>query len=149
MEGQNDFESADNSGFAAEPPHQTSGSAELAVVAIDGSAGASVPFTVRPERGVLVVGGEIDVATSPELMAVLETVVAQRDGDVVVDCSAVTFFGAAGVGALVAARNRLRGSRHRVIVRNPSPVVRRVLMIVDLADLFADVADTAAHSTRC
>ena len=99
-------------------------------------------------REVLLVGGEIDVATSPQLLAVLDSLAAQRDGDVIVDCSAVTFFGAAGVSALVAARNRLRGSTHRVIVRNPAPVVRRVLDIVDLAEAFDDVPGTAAHSTR-
>jgi len=93
-----------------------------------------------------VVGGEIDIATCPALVEVLDTLVAQADGDVVVDCSTVTFFGAAGVGALVAARHRLRGSRHRVIVRNPSESVRRVLDIVDLAEMFADAPDTAAHS---
>jgi anti-sigma B factor antagonist len=148
MEGRTDLEHPDTWRSATEPPRQTSGPAEVDGVAIDGAAGVSVPFTVRREREVLLVGGEIDVATSPKLMAVLDTVVAQPDGDVIVDCSAVTFFGAAGVGALVGARNRLGSSGHRLIVRKPSASVRRVLDIVDLAELFADVPGAAADSTR-
>jgi anti-anti-sigma regulatory factor len=51
-----------------------------------------------------------------------------------------------GVDALVRAHNRLDGSALRIVVRNPSSVVRRLLDIAQLTELFADVPDAAAST---
>lgn len=87
--------------------------------------------------------GEIDLATAPTMANALDAAIHLSAGDVIVDCSGVTFFGAVGVDALVRAHNQLEGSRRRIIVRNPSSVVRRLLDIAHLAELFADVPDRA------
>jgi anti-anti-sigma factor len=90
--------------------------------------------------------GEVDLATCDTLITALDSLVAKGTGDVVLDCSGVTFFGAIGVDAIVRASDRLDSSR-RLVIRNPSPIVRRVLGIVHLSELFVDAPDDAHHST--
>jgi len=66
-----------------------------------------VPFSIRKEPQVLCVEGEIDLATCPLLAEALDAAIAETDRDVILDCSGVTFFGAAGVDALLRALDRL------------------------------------------
>jgi anti-anti-sigma factor len=110
------------------------------------AAGSSTPLSVHRERGTLRLVGEIDLATCPVFVKALDSAIDQAAGDVVIDCSGVTFFGAVGVDALVRAHNRLDGSALRIVVRNPSSVVRRLLDIAQLTELFADVPDAAAST---
>jgi anti-anti-sigma factor len=107
----------------------------------------SYAFTVSRGREELRLSGEIDIATCPTLVEALNAVVAHPGGDVLLDCSRVTFFGVAGVGALVEARKELDRSGRRLVVRNPSPIVRRVLHIFELADVFADDEYKSADPT--
>ncbi len=85
------------------------------------------PLTVRRESGVVHVSGEVDSATVQFFRDVLR----RCDLDPTVrwlDLSAVRFFSAAGVGALVAA-GWCEHPPVRVIV---SPIVRRVMVLCDL-----------------
>jgi anti-anti-sigma factor len=110
------------------------------------AAGTSTPLSVHKERGMLRLVGEIDLSTCPVLVKALDAVIDEAAGDVVIDCSGVTFFGAVGVDALVRGYNRLERSR-RLVVRNPSSVVRRLLDIAQLTKLFADVPDRAGSTS--
>ena len=76
------------------------------------------------------VGGEVDIATEPELRALLRSV----DGDVVVDLARVTFLDACGIGAFVSERRRLARDGGILMLRAPVPAIRRVLDVVGLAD---------------
>ena len=105
------------------------------------AAGSSTPLSVHREPGTLRLVGEVDLATCPVFVKALDAAIDEAVGDVVIDCSRVTFFGAVGVDALVRAHNRLDGSRLRLVVRNPSSVVRRLLDIAQLTELFADTPD--------
>jgi len=102
----------------------------------------SYAFTVsRDEEGDgLRLSGEVDTATCSTLVEALDAVIARLGDDVLLDCSEVTFFGIAGVGALVQAREELGRSGRRLVVRNPSAIVQRVLRIFDLDELFVDDA---------
>jgi len=110
-------------------------------------ASGSAHLTVRPDRGVLRVVGEVDLATCQTLVEALDAAIDRSDGNIVLDCAGVTFFGAIGVDALVGARNRLDGSGRRLVVRNPSSIVRRLLDIVDMGELLAGASDAEAQST--
>src|SRR5436190_16796644 len=94
----------------------------------DASTSRAAPLQLWSERDVLHVVGEVDLETCPELVAALDAAIRQGAGDVIVDCSEVTYFCAHGVRALVEARDQLDGSR-RVVARRPSPIVRRILDI--------------------
>ena len=90
-------------------------------------------FAVDVVRGdgqeVVVVHGELDVATAPLLRAALDTVYARRPGRVEVDLSRVSFLDASALTTLIAARRRLAARGATLALHRPSPIARRVLEI--------------------
>ena len=90
-----------------------------------------------PSRPVIVVRGEIDVATSPSLRSELASVLALRPEEVTLDLRDVTFVDSSGLGVLVGALKRLRetgGERFSVVgAQHP---VRKVFEITGLTALF-------------
>jgi anti-anti-sigma factor len=78
---------------------------------------------------VVVVVGEVDMATSPLLWDALLR--ALRTGDVTVDVADVALIDATGVGVLVRATDQARDNGRALIVRAPNPTVRRVLEAAD------------------
>jgi anti-sigma B factor antagonist len=99
------------------------------------------PLAVHRQGGDLSVWGEVDVATCPRLVDELSAAVEEGDTDVILDCAGVTFFSAAGISALIEARTRVAATGRRLVLRRPSYVVRRILDIVDMNDMFADTSD--------
>ncbi len=110
-----------------------------------------VPFTVdvRVERAgtghqdpevdqtvegvaVVVVAGEVDLATVPELRDALSRVIASVPRGVVVDLAAVEFMDASGVGALVGAATEAARTGVRFRLQAPSPPVAKVLNLAQL-----------------
>jgi len=88
------------------------------------------PGTRRP---VIVVTGEIDVATAPEFAAEVAVAVATDPLDLVIDLTDASLLDAAGVRVIIWARMHLTAEA-RIIIRHPQPIVRKVLRItgVDL-----------------
>ena len=84
------------------------------------------------DTSVVVVGGEIDMATVPQLEAALSGV----DGDVVVDLAAVTFLDSSGIGMLVRASQRTNETGHVLRTRAERDNVWRTLQVTNLTDLF-------------
>lgn len=92
---------------------------------------------------VVVVRGEVDVATAPLLRAVLDTVVRRRPARVEVDLSGTSFLDGSALSVLTAVRRRLAARRVALVLRDPSPAAGRVLEL--LGDEYAfDVVP--AHS---
>jgi anti-anti-sigma factor len=91
-----------------------------------------VEVVEEPERGrAIVIGGEIDPGTAPQLRTVVEQAIG-TGGDVVLDLTDVTFFDSAGVSLIVSALQDLRSSGRQLVVRRPSAIVRRVLEVAQL-----------------
>lgn len=82
------------------------------------------------ETTVVWMGGEVDIATKPEVHALLRSL----DGDVVVDLAHVTLLDACGIGAFMSERQRLTAEGGMLMVRAPVPLIRRELCIFGLAD---------------
>jgi anti-anti-sigma factor len=82
----------------------------------------------------LVVGGEIDVATSDEFGAAIERAMSGAPR-VELDLGGVTFLDSSGLRALVAAYQGRQDDQELLIVE-ASDAVRRVLDITDLLGLF-------------
>ena len=92
-----------------------------------------------PDGHLIVVSGEVDMATAPSLAEALDQFVS---GTVTVDLSDVTFIDSTGLKALVAAHRRIERRRSRLIVRGVAPIVRRLFEIAGLdALLHADPID--------
>jgi anti-sigma B factor antagonist len=100
-------------------------------------------FTIEAVHGdsgeIVVVRGELDIATAPLLEAVLDTVVSQRPQRLDVDLAGVTFLDAHALAALNTARRRLTARHATMVLRRPSPIARRVLALTGLDRLF-DIA---------
>ena len=76
---------------------------------------------------VLSVTGQIDVATTDELASEIRDALGRDPKTVVVDLSAVAFFGSGGLSTLLEADGRARASGCRLVVIPGTGVVRRLL----------------------
>ncbi len=97
----------------------------------------ALAITVSREdsRVVLTVAGEIDMTSVPTLKARLNHVLADSSESVVVDLVGVTFMDSSGLAALISARQHLAGTRRTLSVRNPTPMVEKLLTMTGLYEL--------------
>jgi anti-sigma B factor antagonist len=83
---------------------------------------------------VLSVGGEIDLATAPDLCQKMEEAIALSP-HLVLDLADTTFMDSTGLTALVQARRACLSQGGSVTIRSPQRAVRRVLEITQLDSL--------------
>jgi anti-anti-sigma factor len=93
----------------------------------------------------VIAAGEVDISTSPQLGAALETAVAGATSSVDLDLGGVTFLDASGVSAILVARNRAHRDGIRLRVVHPTTFVRRVLEITGVTSV-CDVVDRLGPS---
>ncbi|HLM08794.1 MAG TPA: STAS domain-containing protein [Thermoleophilaceae bacterium] len=82
----------------------------------------------------LAVEGEIDLATSPRLIAVLNDAVADAQAPLVVDLSGVAFMDSTGIALLLNAHRRVRRRGLGFAVVCPPGPLHRVFEISDMVD---------------
>ncbi len=80
----------------------------------------------------LVVAGEIDANTAPELASQLDPL--PGEGDIRVDVSGVEFMDSSGLRVLIDAHQRAEHADRRLLVVRPSAAVSRVIEITGLHD---------------
>lgn len=107
-----------------------------------------VLFHARIDRGpelVVIVRGEVDLATVDAFSAVVDEALLESSR-LVIDFSDTTFLDSTGLSVLVAAHRRLGQNRQTIVLRAPSEVVRRALMVSGVDDLVT-IEDTfgSAH----
>jgi anti-sigma B factor antagonist len=101
-------------------------------------------------RAVLV-AGELDQATLPELQRALDEVIDAESGDLLIDLSDCTFIDSSGLAALVSAGERMTASDGRgFAICCGSPQVQRLLEITGLDKAMGVVAtrDEALEALR-
>lgn len=104
----------------------------------------------RGEIAVITVGGEIDLATAPELEAAVDDVLAGDPATLIVQLSAVEFMASAGLKILVAAQQKL-GTPARLAVVANGPATRRPIQLTGLDETLPlyptlDEAMAAVHA---
>lgn len=116
---------------------------------------AGLDIVSRQIGGTLVVaiGGEVDLDTAPELHAAVTAAVGRTAGDpCVVDLTAVTFLGSAGLTALLdAARlSTARGGALRIVVDSNRPVIRPMVVtgLDQVFTLYHSVDEALAATTN-
>ncbi|TDC96516.1 anti-sigma factor antagonist [Actinomadura sp. 7K507] len=115
-----------------------------APAARDSGAGGELGLGVTRVRGgaaVVAVTGELDLRTADALRARLVEVHASGPRRLVADFAGVPFCDAAGLGALVAARNQIAASGGEIVLAGVRPAQLRLLRITGLHRLFAVHAD--------
>ena len=101
--------------------------------------------SVRGRRVWLRVAGQLDLATTPRLTAMLQH---HRDQDRVfawLDVSAVTFLDCAGLGALAAAHDRHLAAHGALVLAGAGPSLTRLLWLTGLDEVLFTVAGPMAH----
>ena len=108
-----------------------------------------VNVSYADDHAVLTVCGEIDMMTAPIFGAIVDAVVDQGHGMVVLDASAIEFMDAAGLRVLVTAHNQLLMTGHRLVVRAPTDVLTKLLQISRVAELvWVEPALIERHASR-
>ena len=88
--------------------------------------GATAPFVLT---------GDIDIASAPRMAADLTSYCANTTGDVVVDCSRMTFIDSSGLAIFETARRELAATGRRIVLTGVVRHCRRAFEIIGLADL--------------
>jgi anti-sigma B factor antagonist len=97
---------------------------------------ASVHIETEDSSPVVVVTGEIDMATAPMLSNELAAAIDEGAGPVVLDLVDVTFFDSSGLRvAIVAHRDLGEKGRRLAVVCDPEGHVRRTFTLAGLADV--------------
>ena len=96
-------------------------------------------------HAVLVVAGELDLATAPQLADHALAVVESASGDLVIDASGLSFCDSSGLTAFVRVTNRLAEQGRRLAIAGPPPIVHRVLEISGLVEAIT-VQDTVSEA---
>jgi anti-sigma B factor antagonist len=81
----------------------------------------------------VVVRGEIDMATAPQLRDLLNGLVDDGASRIVVDCRGLDFLDSSGIGVLIALRKRL-GEDGALTLEAPQAHVRKVLELTGVSD---------------
>jgi anti-sigma B factor antagonist len=84
----------------------------------------------------VVLNGEIDISTSGRVREALIAISQSGENKVVVDMSNVTFMDSTGLSALVGPLKRFRSLNGQIVLRAPTPPVRKVLEITGLTRVF-------------
>lgn len=79
---------------------------------------------------VLDLGGELDVSNFEAVRSKVDALLSADPTSVVVDLGSLSFMDSSGIALLVGIGNRVDDLR----VRNPSPIVRRIIELCGLAD---------------
>src|SRR5437588_9743286 len=82
-----------------------------------------------PSVAPFAVEGEIDMASAPGLEAALITHVQRSTGDVVLDCTAMTFIDSTGIGVLIRLARQLDATDRRLVVTNLRESCRPVFVV--------------------
>ncbi|MEY2399550.1 MAG: anti-sigma factor antagonist [Actinomycetota bacterium] len=95
--------------------------------------GNEVEFSATAADGVVVVRGEIDLASAPRFEHALADALEEARGDLVVDLAGVAFMDSAGMNVLVRIFKTLDSEGRTLRLVHPNPSVRRALEIGGVA----------------
>jgi anti-sigma B factor antagonist len=82
------------------------------------------------------IGSYLDVRNVGQVRTVLHQAIDEAEGDIAVDLAGLDILDAAGLGMLTAAHVRAERAGRRLVLRNCSDEVRRVLAVTHLNRLF-------------
>jgi anti-anti-sigma factor len=94
-----------------------------------------VPSALRIEEdhaGALTVFGELDLASAPQLATALDRQIASTEQDVVLDLGGLQFCDSTGLSVFVDAHRNLQAVGRRLILRDPSARVYKLLATTKL-----------------
>jgi anti-sigma B factor antagonist len=94
---------------------------------------ALVVVQVREENGlpIICLSGELDITGIGQARAAIDAAIASHPGRVVLDASGLEYMDSSGIALLVWTARKT----HEVQIRNPSPVVQRLIEVTGLSEI--------------
>ena len=92
-----------------------------------------VRVVARGRTPVIALSGELDIATAEAVRHAVAPLLHDAD-ELVVDATELVFADATGLSALLGPAHELKARNGRLVIRNPTRIVRRVLDLLDLDD---------------
>jgi anti-sigma B factor antagonist len=84
---------------------------------------------------VVTVRGELDMATAPQLRDSFAEVLAEAPSRLVVDARQLTFMDSTGLSTLLLAQRRCRAQGGELLLREPTPAVRRLISLAGVESM--------------
>ncbi|HEY7625492.1 MAG TPA: STAS domain-containing protein [Ilumatobacteraceae bacterium] len=104
------------------------------------------PMSIEVQRSadsvVMIVNGELDLATVPDLQRSLDEI--GIEGDVIVDCAGIEFMDSTGLNLLVTRAKSMRQAGGSLRLRHVSEPVYRILKLSGLISLIEQVGPAQA-----
>jgi anti-anti-sigma factor len=97
--------------------------------------GLDVLLSAEDGATVVALRGEADIATLPAIVDALARVIADRDGNIIVDLAQTAFIDTAALRVVLRAREALDGSERELTLRSPSGIAGRLLTVFELTHL--------------
>jgi anti-sigma B factor antagonist len=98
--------------------------------------GFSIESSHEDGATVIVVHGDVDLATAPELRAACESAIAAAPDVVRLDLGELTFLDSSGISVLVKAHQELQRQGGSLVLHRLDDRTRRVLDVAGLSDFF-------------
>ena len=89
-------------------------------------------------------GGELDIATAPRMIAALNEALSDMDSPLIVDLSDVVFMDSTGLALLMNARRRVTRRGQGFAIVCPAGPISRVFEIADMVDSLRVCPDEAS-----
>jgi anti-sigma B factor antagonist len=80
---------------------------------------------------IVTVSGELDISNAASLEATVDSITAERPEQLIFDLSGLRFMDSAGIAVLIGAAGKVSS----VQLRDPSPIVRRVVQLTGLSSV--------------
>jgi anti-sigma B factor antagonist len=98
-----------------------------------------ISVSYMEDRCLMVLSGELDVATAPLFREYLIGITADLKGDLVLDIGLLTFLDSTGISLLVSEHKRLIAQGSSLTVFSPTPMARRLFEISGLTSILTIV----------
>jgi anti-anti-sigma factor len=105
---------------------------------LDPAEQAQAVVDVRDENGspVIWLSGELDMTSVPQASAAIDAALASHPGHLVLDASSLEYMDSSGIALLA----RMASKAREVQVRNPTPIVRRLIELTGLSQILRIVS---------
>jgi len=92
----------------------------------------------------LILSGELDAHTAPSLDDTIAELFKGNLNKLILDLREVVYISSHGIGVLVSAHSRAREKQGRIVLMKPTPLVKEVFAMLEVAQIFPVVEDQDA-----
>ncbi len=80
--------------------------------------------------------GEVDIYNSPQFKEQMVKLIDQKNGNITLDCTDLTYIDSTGLGVLIIILKRVREYGGRIRITNLKPYIKKIFVITELDKVF-------------